>query len=341
MNDLTEVSADKKTPSISSMRIVDAINVDDFNSQCLIPEEPAIIKGIARDWAAMQKWDWDFFTNCYGTSVVPLSYYKTRGQERFTSQEKAALGSYLSKFRDPRDEQTGEEDPYVAGWNFIKDHPELADDFNRSPPCFPDNWLPKIPSSISLPTHTLFFGHSGVSTPLHTDSFFVHTWLTMIVGSKTVRMVAPKDSNKVENGMDLFNPDTADAVLRGGAKIFEGTACEADAIYIPPGWWHNVINGGTNIAVQSLYVDVLRFPVFEQQIRRLILPTLQRLSAVGKEARSAALASSQVHVRTPAHGISDFQRREEEYLEFLADARADTQAYLEELLRPDPWKHTK
>ncbi|WP_416152074.1 cupin-like domain-containing protein [Pseudomonas sp. Bout1] len=110
-----------------------------------------------------------------------------------------------------------------------------------------------------------------VSSPLHTDSFFVNSVLTMIVGEEKARLVSPSPTFAVSNGQDLFNSEITNDVLERGAEIFEGTISAGDAIYIPPRWWHNVINCGFTIAVQNLHVDTHRFSLFEQQMRGRVM----------------------------------------------------------------------
>ena len=144
-------------------------------------------------------------------------------------------------------------------------------------------------------------------------------------------MISPANNAAVENGMDIFDKTTADTILNKKVEIQEGTAKPTDAIFIPPGWWHNVINTGFNIAVQNLYVDALRFPLFEQQIRRLFMPTLEKLGALGKEARKELANSQHNNLVLPSLKVSKFVAHEQQFIRFLGESTTEMKKHLQAL----------
>lgn len=312
---------------ITTLKSINASNVMLFQKNYLINERPVILKGMGKDWPAIRRWSADFFKDTYGHVKVPVCYYKTKQQERYKEQVKMPLREYINLAEKNTHSDNIAELPYLGGWIYDKECPELLDDIDMTLPCFPDNWLYKLPTSISIPSTNLLIGHQYVSSPLHTDSFFVNSILTMIVGQKKARMVSPSHTFAVSNGQDLFNPEVADEVLKQGAEIFEGTVSAGDAFYIPPGWWHNVINCGFTIAVQNLHVDTYRFPLFEQQMRGFVLPILSKIEDLGRAAREELL-KEEILPPPLSHQIGGFIEHERKYILFLKKSAKKSEDYL-------------
>ncbi|MDQ0740518.1 cupin-like domain-containing protein [Pseudomonas sp. W4I3] len=313
---------------IIPLESVDASEVMRFQKNYLLSETPVILKGMGKNWPAMKRWSADFFKKNYGAVNVPICYYKTKQQEPYKNQTRMPLRKYICIAENKGITDYEAELPYLGGWIYHKEFPELLNDIDMTLPCFPDNWLYKLPPSISIPPTNLLIGYEKVSSPLHTDSFFVNSVLTMIVGKKKARMVSPLHTSAVSNGQNLFDNETANKVLGQGAEIFEGTISAGDAFYIPPGWWHNVINCGFTIAVQNLHVDTHRFPLFEQQMRGFVLPILSKIEDLGKEARAELFEVAQKLPPPLSHEIGSFIEHEKKYIEFLKNAAEKTEDYL-------------
>ncbi|WP_455884927.1 cupin-like domain-containing protein [Pseudomonas spelaei] len=307
---------------------IEASNVALFQKKYLMNEKPVILKGMGKDWPAIRRWSADFFRNTYGHVKVPVCYYKTKQQELYKNQAKIPLREYINLAEKNNFPDSNAELPYLGGWIYHKEFPELLDDIDMTLPCFPDNWLYKLPPSISISPTNLIIGYQHVSSPLHTDSFFVNSVLTMIAGEKKARMVSPSHTFAVSNGQDLFNPETVNEVLDQGADIFEGAISAGDAFYIPPGWWHNVINCGFTIAVQNLHVDIYKFPLFEQQLRGFALPLLSKIEDLGRDAREELFKAEKTLTPPISHQIGGFIEHEKNYIRFLNKSAKKSEDYL-------------
>jgi hypothetical protein len=314
--------------NIIPLESVDASEVMEFQKNYLMNETPVILKGMGKNWPAMKRWSAEFFKDSYGNVDLPICYYKTKQQEPYNNQVRMPLREYVCIAENKVFIDHKTEPPYMGGWIYHKEFPELLNDIDMTLPCFPDNWLYKLPPSISIPPTNLLIGYEYVSSPLHTDSFFVNSVLTVIVGEKKARMVSPLHTFAVSNGQDLFDTETANKVLGQGAEIFEGTISAGDAFYIPPGWWHNVINCGFTIAVQNLHVDTHRFPLFEQQMRGFVLPILSKIEDLGKKARAELFEAAKTLPPPLSHQIGRFIEHEEKYIMFLKNTAEKTEDYL-------------
>ena len=314
--------------NIILLESIDARDSVAFQKNYLMNEKPVILKGMGKDWPAIRRWSAAFFKSTYGHVEVPVCYYKTKQHERYKNQVKMPLSEYIFLAEQDDHFDIDSERPYLGGWIYHKEFPELLDDIDMTLPCFPDNWLYKLPSSISIPPTNLLIGYQHVSSPLHTDSFFVNSVLTMIAGEKKARMVSPLHTFAVSNGQDLFNSEIANQVLEQGADIFEGAISAGDAFYIPPGWWHNVINCGFTIAVQNLHVDTYRFPLFEQQMRGFVLPILNKIEDLGRDAREELFKAEQALPAPLSHQAGDFIEHEKNYIAFLKKSIQKSEDYL-------------
>lgn len=308
---------------------LDAIDSDDittFQDKYLQNETPVILKGMAKKWPALGKWSADFFKKHYGNVSVPVCYYKTNKQEKYAKQERMLLKEYISLAESEK--ICDGEPPYIGGWLYQNDCPELVDDVDMSLPCFPDNWLYKLPKAISLPPTNILIGYDKVSSPLHTDSYYVNSILTSIVGEKKARMVSPLDSFAVKNGQDLFDSQVLNSIVELGVRVYEGAIKPGDAFYIPPGWWHNVINCNFTIAVQNLHVDTHRVPLFEQQIRGFIIPILSKIESLGHEAIDE-IKESNLPINPPlSQHVANFVENEKKYITFLSEAINKSEGYI-------------
>ena len=275
-------------------------NFDLFHSEYYLKEIPVIVEKMTDGWEAKEKWTPEFFKEHYYNSIVPVAYYHIeRPEYSKREREYKKLGdviqeieSYQNIYDSKRDSETIKKHGYVVGWDIESKNPELLKQVNMDEPHFLNNWIDRLPKSVRLPHTDVFIGSSYSSTPLHTDSFFVNPFLTVLYGIKKVRIISHKFSHLVKNGMDVFDDKIAESITQNGGELFECELRSGDMISFPPGWWHTVKNIGITIGFQNLHVDNYRFPVFEKEIRKMYEPTLNRLKELTNEARSEIKKSS-------------------------------------------------
>lgn len=273
------------------------ISKDDFHmfhSEYYLKEIPVIVENMTDGWDAKDKWTPEFFKEHYFNSIVPVAYYHIeRPEYSKREREYKKLGDVIKELQhyqnvyDSNDGiETIKKHGYVVGWDIESKNPELLNHINMDEPHFINNWIDKLPKSVRLPHTDVFIGSSYSSTPLHTDSFFVNPFLTVLYGKKKIRIISHEFSHLVKNGTDVFDDAIADNIIRSGGELFECELRAGDMISFPPGWWHAVKNVGITIGFQNLHVDSHRFPVFEKEIRNMYEPTLNRLKELTEESRS-------------------------------------------------------
>ncbi len=247
-------------------------------------DQPALLKGLAANWPARQRWSPEYFRERFGDCEITLSHYQSRPEQRPKQKFKASLQQYIDVLegRTPPGEKIGT-DSYVAGWHFKKNALELMNDI-VVPPNFQDNLLDRVDREIiNYDSMSLFIGHSRAETPLHTDSFAVCVWLANLVGLKTIRILPPVDYTNIKNGMDAFCEANVKRWTELGIPVFEASIEAGDIFVIPPGYWHQVRNQGFTVAVSTNYVSPYHFLTFEQQLRAKILAPYVRLLKLKRE----------------------------------------------------------
>jgi hypothetical protein len=277
-------------------------------------DQPVLLKGLAADWPAVQKWNPAYFRENFGAKEVTLSHYRSQPHQRNKDKFKSRLADYIDVFEGaaPATEKINR-DSYVAGWHFLKNAPELMEDI-RIPAPFRDNLLEKIDREIiNYDSMSLFIGHSRAETPLHTDSFAVCVWLANLAGRKIIRVVPPVDYENIKNAMDAFDENVVARWHELGIPVFEAVIEAGDVFVIPPGYWHQVRNEGFTVAVSTNFLSPYHFLVFEQQMKAKILTPYLKLLKLKHDLIGDGLDHSADCLKH-----FDFARTEHRFLEHMS-----------------------
>ena len=93
---------------------------------------------------------------------------------------------------------------------------------------------------------TLYAGPAGTGTSMHQDVFSTHTWLAQLRGEKVWRLCAPAALEPgVGESVDAFGDDDL------GCDVYEAILGPGDVIYLPPDWWHQVVNRSASMALSG------------------------------------------------------------------------------------------
>ena len=128
--------------------------------------------------------------------------------------------------------------------------------------------LERMDPSLRQYTRWLLLGPARSGTALHTDPKNTSAWNTVCYGRKHWAILSPdvaaelalRDSSP--EGMEWSLPEwfseewpflASDAVAAGG-EAFEIVQEAGETVYIPPGWWHAVLNVESSTAVTENFV---------------------------------------------------------------------------------------
>lgn len=224
---------------------VSNLSKEEFLQRYGIPGKPVVLLDLMDNWKAKTCWTPEFFKSKYGAIHVMLVRAKTQNKE-ITMR----LGEYIDYI-----ESTKEENPYyLRSWRFPYDCPELLEDYNI--PEYFKSWHQQFPYKIRPQLGELYIGSVNTGTYLHVDTMMTSAWNAVISGRKRWFFYPPEDQHYLYDGkVDAFNPDLTKYPLFAKAKSLTCIQNPGEIIFIPSGWWHQVVNERNGIALSENFVN--------------------------------------------------------------------------------------
>lgn len=234
---------------------VDSISADDFKMNYYYAMKPLVIKGLAKQWPAYNKWNWDYFKQIVGDKEVGI--YNNIKSDAYTPINKAddytTFGNYVDMIsKGP------------AGWRIflfnIFDHaPQLTKDFT-----WPDHLMKGFVKKYPM----LFVGGQTSITHMHFDIDLSHIMHTQFVGRKKVLLFPFEEQHKLyrkpfevlsladfshyheKNG----TPDYEKFPALKNARGYEVTLDHGDTLFMPGGYWHHMeyLDSGFAMSLRAL-----------------------------------------------------------------------------------------
>lgn len=97
----------------------------------------------------------------------------------------------------------------------------------------------------------IYMGTPGTATGLHTDIYDTQSWMAQLRGEKEWRLCRPETKwCGKKKPIDLFESSDLDV------PIFDVTLTPGDVLYVPGGWWHQVRNRTSNMAIAGHFFSV-------------------------------------------------------------------------------------
>ena len=214
--------------------IVESITKEEFREKYLLPRKPVVIKDMAKNWPAYEKWTMDYMKDVVGDVEVPL-YDSSKADPAApinSSATKMKFNDYIDLIQEkPTDLRIFLFDP-------IKFAPKLLDDY-ISPKDLMGGFLDKFPN--------MFFGGKGSQTFLHFDIDMPHIFHTHFNGKKHVLLFDYKWKERLYKlplatyaleDYDIANPDYEKFPALNGVEGIECFLEHGDTLFMPTGWWH-------------------------------------------------------------------------------------------------------
>ncbi len=218
----------------------DNIEREVFKKEFYDTGRPVVIKKLAHDWPAYQKWNWDYFRELVGHKKVPL--YNNVKSDAYTPINKAddykTFGEYIDMIsKGP------------AGWRIflfnIFDHaPQLIEDFE---------WPEHLARGFIKKYPMLFTGGAGSITHMHFDIDLSHIFHTQFAGRKRVLMFPFTEQHKLyrKPWEVLSLADFSNYYVEGNVDYEKFPALKlaqgldfilepGDTLFMPSGYWHHM-----------------------------------------------------------------------------------------------------
>lgn len=234
---------------LSQIDCVDNISKEDFEKNYLKTRRPLVIKNMAKNWPAYEKWSMDYMKTVVGDKTVPL-YDSSKADPSKPINASAAemkFGDYIDLIRSkPTDLRIFLFDP-------IKYAPKLLKDY-IAPKNLMGGFLDSYPN--------MFFGGKGSVTFLHYDIDMAHIFHTHFNGRKHVILFENKWKDRLYQipyatyaleEYDVENPDFKKFPALKGVKGVEAYLEHGDTLFMPTGYWHwmKYLDGSFSISLRA------------------------------------------------------------------------------------------
>jgi len=228
------------------------ISPEDFRNNYYNPKKPLVITGLAEQWPAYRKWNWEYFIDVVGDKEVGV--YNNVKSDAYTPINTAdaymKFGDYLSQVKD------GPLELRIFLFNIFQHAPQLVHDFNW-PEEFMKGFVKKYPM--------LFVGGQGSVTHMHFDIDMSHILHTQFMGKKRVLLFPFEEQHKLyrkpwevlsmanfERYYERFDYENfpATRLARGYEVVLE----HGDTLFMPAGFWHHMeyIDSGFAMSLRAL-----------------------------------------------------------------------------------------
>jgi len=244
---------------LKSVTTVDTIDPAVFRKEFYEPGIPVIIRDLAKDWPAYQKWNWDYFKSLVGDKEVPL--YNNVKSDAYTPINKAddykTFGEYIDMIRSG-----------PAAWRIflfnIFDHaPQLTRDFT---------WPEHLMKGFVKKYPMLFTGGQTSITHMHFDIDLSNILHTQFAGRKRVLLFPYTEQHKlyrkpfeVLSLADFSNyyagsgkPDYEKFPALKLAQGYDLTLEHGDTLFMPAGYWHHMeyLESGFAMSLRALQPSI-------------------------------------------------------------------------------------
>lgn len=224
------------------------------------PGKPVILTDVAKSWPALSKWNFDFFAAKFGDQLVNVSdrlLHPTMSFQMkfrsFLTYCKAPNPKYLAQYGNP---------PLYFGFQPFAETPELLDDFSvpSVAPCIYDGLTNELRKWYVEHFGVILIGSAGTLSLLHADLYGTHGWLAQLCGRKHWLVFPPSDAGNLYQGkVDLLHPDLDAFPKLRDAQLYEATVSPGEVIFIPSGWYHQVVSLDPSISFGFNFVNQTNF----------------------------------------------------------------------------------
>jgi hypothetical protein len=231
---------------------VETISAADFKKNYYNSKRPLIITGLAKQWPAYNKWNWDYFTEVVGNKEVGV--YNNIKSDAYTPINTAdaymKFGDYLQRVKK------GPLELRIFLFNIFQHAPQLVNDF-----AWPEELMPGFVKKYPM----LFVGGEGSVTHMHFDIDMSHILHTQFMGKKRVLLFPFEEQYRLYRkpwevlsmaNFAGYNErfDYAKFPAVRLAKGYEVILDHGDTLFMPAGYWHHMeyINSGFAMSLRAM-----------------------------------------------------------------------------------------
>ena len=244
----------ESAPDYSHVEKRSRVSRDEFLERYVRGCRPVVLTDIARDWPAMQRWNFPEFKRRYGAMTVQVQSGRDSDTDFEINKDKHRRETNFATFIDRI--LTGGEtnDEYLTANNELLRRPEFQGLLDEVGP------LPDFCDRSAFKNSAyLWVGPAGTRTPLHHDTvMLLHT---QIVGRKRWRFVSPLSTPSLYNDFDVYSPVDFEALdLKrfpdaAKATVLDVVVEPGETVFLPLAWWHQVSSLDKCISLSFTNID--------------------------------------------------------------------------------------
>src|SRR5688572_28731859 len=220
----------------------DEIEPQVFQKKFYDPQQPVVIKNLAKAWPAYAKWNWQYFKELVGEQKVGL--YNNIKSDAYTPINRAddykTFGEYIDMIKE------GPAAWRIFLFNIFEHAPLLTNDFT---------WPEHLMKGFVKRYPMLFTGGQTSITHMHFDIDLSHILHTQFIGKKRILLFPFEQQHKlyrkpfeVLSMADFSNYYDADKSKLNKAQFpatnlaegYDLTLEHGDTLFMPAGFWHHM-----------------------------------------------------------------------------------------------------
>ncbi|RYY86241.1 MAG: transcriptional regulator [Chitinophagaceae bacterium] len=235
--------------------VFDELDPKRFRADYYGPQKPVVLRKLAQQWPAYQKWNWDHFKSLVGDHQVAL--YNNVKSDAYTPINKAddykTFGEYIDTIRKG-----------PAAWRIflfnIFDHaPQLVQDF-----MWPEHLMKGFVKKYPM----LFVGGASSITHMHFDIDLSNIMHTQFAGRKRVLLFPFTEQHKLyRKPFEVLSLADFSNYYAEGSKVdysqfpalkeargYEVILEHGDTLFMPAGYWHHMeyLDSGFAMSLRAL-----------------------------------------------------------------------------------------
>ncbi|XVJ67006.1 MAG: transcriptional regulator [Lacibacter sp.] len=233
----------------------ETINTQQFRKDYYLQQKPVVIRSLAKQWPAYEKWNWQYFKEIVGNERVGI--FNNVKSDAYTpintADDYTTFGAYVDMVaKGP------------AGWRIflfnIFDHaPQLVNDFT-----WPEEYMKGFVKKYPM----LFVGGATSITHMHFDIDLSHILHTQFAGRKRVLLFPYAEQYKLYRkpfevlslaDFSNYHQNTGKPDYEAFPAIKKATGYEVilehgDTLFMPAGYWHHMeyLESGFAMSLRAL-----------------------------------------------------------------------------------------
>jgi hypothetical protein len=241
---------------LQAINKMESISPENFKHDYYDRMKPLVIKGLARQWPAYTKWNWDYFKSVAGE--VKVGVYNNVKSDAYTPINTADDYMKFGKYIDMV--QNGPVELRIFLFNIFEYAPQTTKDF-----IWPENLAKGFVKRYPM----LFVGGQGSVTHMHFDIDLSHIFHTQFCGRKRVLLFPFEEQHKLYrkpwevlslvNFEKYFDDEKTKIDMERFpalelAKGYEVILEHGDTLFMPAGYWHHMeyLDSGFAMSLRAL-----------------------------------------------------------------------------------------